>query len=131
MAKFITSPLCARGAMALLLALGMHAAQAQTTANSICQDGKQDVAACQREVGATNNRTPVDPNQNFGDNALKRCQAHTNNPEARQACEDRVRNQSTRRDGSVFGGGTIQEHRTTTTTTSPAPAPGATARPVQ
>lgn len=124
MAQLLKKSLFVRGAMVCLLALGTHAVQAQssaTSATSICADGKQDPAACKREVGATRNKAPVDPNQDFAANALKRCQVFANDPEARQSCEDRVRNQNTRRDGSVFGGGTFQEHRVIQT--SPAPRP--------
>lgn len=121
MAHSLKISLVARSAVAVMLALGAYAAQAQTSANSICADGKQDPMACQREMGATRNKAPIDPNQDFASNALKRCKVYANDPEARQSCEDRVRNQNTRRDGSVFGGGTIQEHRIIQT--SPAPRP--------
>ena len=121
MTNSLKASLVARSTIAVMLALGAYAAQAQTSASSICADGKQDPAACQREVGATRNKAPIDPNQDFASNALKRCKVYANDPEARQSCEDRVRNQNTRRDGSVFGGGTIQEHRTIQTTPAPRP----------
>lgn len=121
MANSLKASLVVRSAMAVVLALGAYAAQAQTPASSICADGKQDPAACKREVGATRAKTPTDPNQDFAANALKRCQVFASDPEARQSCEDRVRNQNTRRDGGVFEGGTFQEHRTIQTTTTPRP----------
>lgn len=121
MANFLKHSFVLRGAMAVAMALGAYAVQAQSTASSVCADGKQDQAACEREMGATRKKTPTDPNQDFASNALKRCQVFANDPEARQSCEDRVRNQNTRRDGSVFEGGTFQEHRIIQTVPAPRP----------
>ncbi|THU04100.1 hypothetical protein E9531_05085 [Lampropedia puyangensis] len=104
----------ARQAALALLSACLCAAYAQSpSANDPCLDGLQDRVACEREREATQRQAPTDPSQQFGQNALRRCEVHINNPEARQACEDRVRGQNTRTEGSVLGGGIFQEQRTT------------------
>ena len=86
-----------------------------------CNDPRVDRAACLREIGAARQAKQqgnLTSSGGYDENALARCQRQP--PEAREACEQRVRGTgNTEVRGSVQGGGTIRR----TETPVPAPAP--------